>query len=260
MEPEVMERVEELLGELEKAINGEDKDVEMAEEEKEKIIEGMTDEEKATYDVMADEEKEEFMKARKAENDEEKKKTAQEEEDKKKAQEDDKENEVDKQEDATTASDSAEDIIDELPEVTTENITEVAKLFKQLKVNKAKQKAKKQKESSNKIYKAIASLTNLVKGLAANQNSIEKAFENFMDAQGIKAEVMAEVETQKREKVEKSTTGNQAEMIGRGVAEALRQLNTETQLPFQQNDKEIKKSIGDDPKGFLSGFKNFFPK
>ena len=249
MEPDQMKRVEALLSELETLLSSE------GTSDDEAILGALSEEEKSNYDVMDEGGKEEFMKAKKAEGDKTNGEKAEEKDDIEKAEEKD---DIEKAEDATTGSDDTEAIIDELPEVTEDNVKEVAKMLRKLKNAKVEKSKQEQFKKSELINKNISSLTRVVKQLVENQGSLEKGFENFMDAQGIKSEVMKEFESNQNKKVEKSAN-SQTDEISRGIAEAFRQLNSNSQ-PFANTEKEIEKSIGDDSKSFLTGFKNFFPK
>ena len=135
---------------------------------------------------------------------------------------------VNKQEsDGSTASDTADEIVEDLPAQTEENVDEVAKSIVQLLTKNAVQKSVKPKEkvvqSDNKaVVVALNALTGVVKSLAENQNEQEQALSTILEANGIVDAI----------RVEKSA--NQAPVVNADLAQVLTEVNKSLKSLNQQ--------------------------
>lgn len=250
MDAAVMEKLNELIDALSPT-----QDVSMMEEDEKNMYEAMHDEDKMAYSKMEDDEKKkyrgmdddkrmEYMKMYKMRKMEP-------------------EGAVDKMEDATTASDSAEERLKDLDEIQEDNIDEVAKSIAkavkdgkgnaQVTLNLIQKGMNRQRELARNanIDKGMGQLTQALAMIAENQAIQGKALENFLEGQGIKDEVMKSVQADK--KTEPQSQGD-ATSVGREIAKALREEMGGT----AGQEKKVEKSISDDPKGFMQGFAQAF--
>lgn len=155
---------------------------------------------------------------------------------------------INKQEsDGSTASDTADERVEDLPEKTEENVDEVAKSIVQLLTkNAVVQKSVKPKvvQSDNKaVVVALNALTGVVKSLAENQNETDQALTTILEANGIVDTI----------KVEKSA--NQAPIVNTDLAEVLTEVNKSLKSlnqpgpapqPEQKNDmNSVRKALKD---------------
>lgn len=156
---------------------------------------------------------------------------------------------VKKQEsDGSTASDTADEIVEDLPKQTEENVDEVAKSIVQIlatnAVQKPVQKSAKPKveQSDNKaVVVALNALTGVVKSLAENQNQNEQAISTILEGYGIVDSI----------KVDKSA--NQAPVVNTDLAQVLTEVNKSlkslnqpgaTPEPEQKNDmNSVRKTL-----------------
>ncbi len=154
---------------------------------------------------------------------------------------------VNKQEsDGSTASDTADERVEDLPEQTEENVDEVAKSIVKIFAKNAVQKSVKPKEkvvqSDNKaVVVALNALTGVVKSLAENQNEQEQALTTILEANGIVDTI----------KVEKSA--DQMPVVNTDLAQVLTEVNKSlkslnqpgaTPEPEQKNDmNSVRKSL-----------------
>ncbi len=152
---------------------------------------------------------------------------------------------VKKQEsDGSTASDTADERVEDLPEQTEENVDEVAKSIVQLLAKGAVQKSVKPKvvQSDNKaVVVALNALTTVVKSLAENQNEQEQALSTILEGYGIVDSI----------KVEKSA--DQAPIVNTDLAQVLTEVNKSLKSlnqpgkapqPEQKNDmNSVRKSL-----------------
>jgi len=96
-----------------------------------------------------------------------------------------------KADEGTTASDDAEDRLDDIPDVDAENISEVAKAILAI-ARKSKSNPKVAKSTNSqlaKIEKAIVDLTTVMKAVVEDQQEIGLALTNTLDGLGVLDEV-----------------------------------------------------------------------
>ena len=125
---------------------------------------------------------------------------------------------VEKQEsDGSTASDTADERVEDLPEQTEENVDEVAKSIVQLLTAGPVQKAAKPKkvaQSPDKsVLVALTQLTKVVKSLADNQGEQEQALSTILEGYGIVDNVKAE------------KSANQAPVVNTDLAQVLTEVS-----------------------------------
>lgn len=101
--------------------------------------------------------------------------------------------------DSGTASDDAEERLEEpLPELTEENINEVAKSLLKL-ASKSKVKVQKSKENSN-LSKVMTNMLKIQKNSQEQINDLSEAFQNVLSGLGVSKQIEIAKEAQKKDK------------------------------------------------------------
>ena len=153
---------------------------------------------------------------------------------------------VQKQEsEGTTASDTADQRVEDLPEQTEENVDEVAKsivkLLGKAPVNKSVVRSKKGQVNNAPVLVALNALTKVVKSLADNQNEQDQALSSILEGLG----VADAVKVQKAEKNQPVVNADLAQVLNE-VNKSLHNLNRGNNVvqPEQVVDRaSVRKSL-----------------
>lgn len=132
-----------------------------------------------------------------------------------------------KADEGSTGSDTAEEKIDDIPEIDEDNIDEVAKAILAI-ANRKKIAKSKSTNSVAKIEKAIIDLTNVMKSVVDDQKEIGDALTNFLDAQGILDEV-------------KKSMGKDSQIVGNNSG-SRRVQKSESDLPIAERSS-VRKAL-----------------
>lgn len=159
---------------------------------------------------------------------------------------------VQKQEsDGSTASDTADERIEDIPEQTEENVDEVAKsivkLLQKAPVNKSVSNKSKIRQGNNTpVLVAMNALTKVVKSLAENQNEQDQALSSILEGLGV-------AEAVKPQKVEKALPVVNADLANvlMEVNKSLKQLNTGQSMTTQPEQVQDRAAVRKALKGAM---------
>lgn len=146
----------------------------------------------------------------------------------------------------STASDDAEEIVEDLPEQTEENVDEVAKaivgMLQKAPINKSGSQTRLDNLSDNKTFMvAFNALTKVVKSLAENQNDHDVALSNILEGLNVADTVRTEAKKTEAKPVVTSDLGNVLTEITKSLQSLKDQKSAE---PEQKNDRtQVRKSL-----------------